>query len=126
MSILVYGAIGAVVVLTLAIVIITTFAHALHQNWNWIPALLTLTSLLVLWLAASMPGSDSMVGSPFLILYMASIASLAAVPALVVVDVVIIVLKRQFVTVWPYHLTAFVVAGVSMFLFFVRHYYDHG
>ncbi|HTA95473.1 MAG TPA: hypothetical protein VK769_05045, partial [Verrucomicrobiae bacterium] len=56
----------------------------------WLPSLLTIASLSVLWLSFGMSGARVMAGYPFLFLYFFAVFSLAGVPLLTVMDIVFI------------------------------------
>jgi nitric oxide reductase large subunit len=94
----------------------------------WLPSLLTITSVLVLWLSCGMLGAHGMNGYPFLFLYFGAVFSLfVGVPLLTVIDIAFIIFKLKSFKqngfhVWPYYCALILGVG-SMALFLIVHIY---
>ena len=93
----------------------------------WLPSLLTIASLSVVWLSFGMPETRAMNGYPFLFLYFWAVFSLVGVPLLTVIDITFILFKLKFFKqsgfrAWP-HYCALILGGVSMALFLIMHIY---
>jgi hypothetical protein len=98
-----------------------SFYKVFSKSDNWLPVLLILMSMLVLWLASGMPAMKLMTGYPFLITYSLAIFSLVGIPVLGVTDICFIFLKKGFEP-WPYHIFSLILAGLSMILFLTKEY----